>query len=86
MTNIYIADDGTEFTSKKDCIVYENVLKVIETDNNSGLKQALITIAEYCHSQIDCWNCPIFISKGCCILQSKVPNYWLYLKGKENEK
>ena len=54
MINIYVADDGTEFVSKKDCMAYENVLKVIETANNSGLKQALITIAEYCHKQIDC--------------------------------
>lgn len=84
MTKIYIADDGKEFVTKKNCMVYENALKVIETANNSGLKQALITIAEYCHKQIDCWNCPMLINNGC-ILKSKAPDYWLRLKEKEDK-
>lgn len=79
MTSTYIADDGTEFVTIRDCMVYENTLKDIETADNSGLKQALITIAEYCHKQIDCWSCPMLINNGC-ILKSKTPDYWLRLK------
>lgn len=85
MTNIYIANDGKEFFTKKDCMAYENALKVvIETANNSGLKQALITIAEYCHKQISCWDCPMRV--GGCILKNKTPDYWLRLKEKEEKK
>ena len=84
MTSVYIADDGKEFVTKKDCTIYENTLKVIDTANNSGLKQALITIAEYCHKQIYCWHCPMLINDGC-ILKSKTPDYWLRLKEKESK-
>lgn len=84
MTKVYIADDGTEFATKRDCMRYEDALKDVETADNSGLKEALITMAEYCHRQIDCWSCPMIIKDGC-ILQSKSPNYWLCLKQKEEK-
>ena len=68
----FIASDGKEFKTEKECIDYENFKSVI-TDTIPTLKK----IREMCHKQTDCDFC-IFrnsVSEHC-LLKEEFPEYW----------
>lgn len=68
----FIAFDGKEFKTEKECIDYENFKSVL-TDIIPALKK----IREMCHKQTDCDFC-VFCNNVSeqCLLKEEYPNYW----------
>ena len=68
----FVAFDGKEFKTEKECIDYENLRSVI-TDMMPTLKK----IKEICHKQTDCDSC-VFCNNSSeyCLLKEEFPEYW----------
>ena len=68
----FIACDGKEFRTEKECIDYENFKSVI-IDTIPTLKK----IKEMCHKQAGCDLCVFYNNvPDNCILREEYPEYW----------
>jgi hypothetical protein len=66
---IFIAFDGKEFTSAKECIEYERT--TMARVNNTDIMDALETIKGFCQSYDFCESCPFSINIESSIIGSQ---------------
>ncbi len=71
----YIAEDGLEFSTKKACQKYEQIVSKIGGDIEAPVKM----IKELCHSMSCCDECPYYASFSCtCRFGIVDPQQWSF--------
>lgn len=75
MNVVYQADDGTIFTEKEDCLIYEQKLN-FDKFNIKEIIKSLKGVKEICSSIKNCSLCPFWNRADCVCYLSPAPQDW----------